>query len=78
MSAGLGPYKGYMGTASRVPGDREWHGYVVGISDVITFAGQRNQLEKEFQVSVDDYLDFCKNQIRRSTNPPLTAPTEAQ
>lgn len=69
MSAGFGPYKGYMGTASRVPGDREWHGYVVGIRDVITFFGQRNQLEKEFQVSVDCYLDFCKSRGEKPDTP---------
>jgi len=36
------------------------HGEVAGIRDVVTFeAAGIETLEKEFQASVDDYLDMC-------------------
>lgn len=54
-------YKGYLG---RVEIDEEagiLHGEVVNTRDVITFQGESlADVKREFQKSVDDYLDFCK------------------
>ncbi|MEZ4867830.1 MAG: type II toxin-antitoxin system HicB family antitoxin [Caldilineaceae bacterium] len=53
-------YKGYIG---RVEYDDEaglFHGEVINLRDVITFAGETVQeLRQAFQDSVEDYLAFC-------------------
>lgn len=57
----------YMGFTGEYEWDDEgfFHGRVVShqgmpIRDVITFEGSTIQeLEEEFRLSVDDYLDFC-------------------
>ena len=53
-------YKGYIG---KVDFDDEagiFHGEVVNLRDVITFAGESvTELRQAFQESVDDYLAFC-------------------
>jgi predicted HicB family RNase H-like nuclease len=56
----LGPYKGYYGRAEYDAEELEFHGKVVDTRDVITFVGSDlASLEKEFQKSIDVYLDFC-------------------
>jgi predicted HicB family RNase H-like nuclease len=54
-------YKGYIG---RVEFDDEtavFHGEVINTRDVITFQGRTaTELEKSFQDSIDDYLEFCR------------------
>lgn len=54
-------YKGYNG---KVEFDGEagiFHGEVVDMRDVITFQGKSvDELEKAFQDSIDDYLEFCE------------------
>lgn len=38
-----------------------FHGTVVNSRDVIAFYGKDlTELEREFKISVDDYLDFCR------------------
>jgi predicted HicB family RNase H-like nuclease len=53
-------YKGYLG---KVEFDDEaglFHGEVINLRDVITFAGETVQeLRQAFQESVEDYLAFC-------------------
>jgi predicted HicB family RNase H-like nuclease len=58
----LGPYKGYLGSIEYDAEDETFHGKVLGTNDVITFeADGIKPLLKEFQASVDDYLDFCRS-----------------
>ena len=54
-------YKGY---AARVEFDQDagvLHGEVADITDVVTFEAESvHDLEREFHVSVDEYLEFCR------------------
>ena len=54
-------YKGYKSAELHFDTDAGViHGEVAGIRDVVTFeAADIETLEKEFQASVDDYLDMC-------------------
>jgi predicted HicB family RNase H-like nuclease len=41
----------------------EFHGRVIGIDDVIDFYGKTPaNLKREFQNSIDDYLDWCQTE----------------
>ncbi|SLM32452.1 HicB family protein [Desulfamplus magnetovallimortis] len=54
-------YKGYIGEISFDKDSKIFYGHVVNTKDTITFQSENaKELEKEFQVSVDTYLDFCK------------------
>jgi len=63
-------YKGY---ESAVIFDDEaeiFHGEVLNTRDVITFQGTSvDQLKHEFEKSVDDYLDFCKEREEEPEKP---------
>ncbi len=49
---------------------RLFHGEVINIRDVITFQGTNvDELEKAFQDSVDDYLDFCASRGEHPDKP---------
>lgn len=38
-----------------------FHGHIADIDDVVTFeAGTLDELEKQFRLAVDDYIEFCK------------------
>jgi len=53
-------YKGYTAHVETDALDAVLHGWVEGIDDVLTFeAGNLTDLEREFRISVDDYLAFC-------------------
>ena len=56
-------YKGYIG---RVEFDDEaglFHGEIINNRDVITFQDSRvKEIKREFQISVDVYLEFCAEQ----------------
>ncbi len=53
-------YKGYQGRAEYDAAADLFHGELLGIRDVITFVGKTpRKLQKAFQASVDDYLDWC-------------------
>jgi predicted HicB family RNase H-like nuclease len=59
-SAGPLRYKGYSGRYEVDPDDGVLHGRVDGIRDIVTFvADNAEDLEREFRLSVDCYLDFC-------------------
>ena len=54
-------YQGYRGTIVHEPDDKIYHGRIVGISDIITFEGATTEeLEKDFQEAVEDYLETCR------------------
>lgn len=54
------PYKGYTATAEYDPSARVLHGRVANVTTVISFvAGSREELQREFECSVDEYLDLC-------------------
>ena len=54
-------YKGYIGTIEYDNEAKIFYGRVINTQDTITFqSDDAKQLEREFHVSVDTYLDFCK------------------
>ncbi len=54
-------YKGYIGEASFDSDARIFHGEIINTKDVVTFQGtSAEELEKSFRDSVDDYLDWCR------------------
>ncbi len=63
MNKTLGPYKGYVGTVELDFESKVLHGKVVGVRDVISYEGNSlSELEESFKESLDDYLEFCKEQ----------------
>lgn len=54
-------YRGYSGSVEFDSRDRVFHGRILGITaDIVTFRGTSvDELEKDFQRAVDDYLDLC-------------------
>ncbi len=55
-------YKGYAGRAEFDPEAEIFSGEVIGTRDVITFqSDSAKELKKEFEKSVDDYLEFCES-----------------
>jgi predicted HicB family RNase H-like nuclease len=60
-------YKGYIGTVDFDDKARIFHGDVINTRDVITFQGTSvDEIEKAFQDSIDDYLEWCE---KDGTNP---------
>ena len=54
-------YKGYTGVVQFDDDAMIFHGEVIGLRDVITFQGKTPvQIKKEFEISVDGYLDWCQ------------------
>lgn len=54
-------YKGYIGTAVFDEENHIFSGEIVNTKTVITFQGETvTELEAEFKASVDDYLEWCK------------------
>lgn len=54
-------YKGYLGDVIFDSEAHIFHGEIINTRDVITFQGKSvDELEKAFKDSVDDYLDWCK------------------
>jgi len=63
-------YKGYIGTVTFDDEAELFHGEVVNLKDVITFQSDTVEgLKREFQMSVDDYLDFCKQRGEQPDKP---------
>lgn len=64
-------YKGYIAWYEHDTHDDVMHGRIAGIHDVITFvAPTLEEMEHEFHVSVDDYLDFCAEEGCEPNAPP--------
>ena len=58
-------YKGYKAAVSYDYGARVLHGEVIGTRDVIFFEAESiEQLEREFEFSIDDYLSTCAERGR--------------
>ncbi len=54
-------YKGYLGQVMFDPEAKIFYGHVINTRDTITFQSEdAKQLEQEFHISVDTYLDFCE------------------
>ena len=54
-------YKGYIGKVEYDDENRVFTGNVINVKTVITFHGETvDELESEFKASVDDYLEWCK------------------
>ena len=54
-------YKGYVGEVEYDDEYKIFSGSVINTRTVITFQGASvDELNKEFQLSVDDYLEWCK------------------
>jgi predicted HicB family RNase H-like nuclease len=54
-------YKGYLGAVEYDDEAKLFHGDVLNMRDVITFQGTSvEQIEQAFRESVDDYLEWCK------------------
>jgi predicted HicB family RNase H-like nuclease len=53
-------YKGYTGIFEYDPSVDAFHGRVVGLQDVVTFEGRSvDELRREMEESVEDYLELC-------------------
>ncbi len=54
-------YKGYIGDATFDSVAHLFHGEIINTRDVITFQGTSvEELEKAFRDSIDDYLEWCR------------------
>lgn len=63
-------YRGYSARVEFDPDAQILHGELAGIADVITFqAESAAALEREFELAVDDYLEFCAERGRDSQKP---------
>ena len=65
---GLLKYKGYTGSVDYCEEDNCLYGKVLGMSkDMITNEGQDvNELRKDFEGAIDDYLIVCKAKDKNS------------
>ena len=54
-------YKGYIGKVEYDDENRVFSGTVINVKTVITFYGSTvDEIENEFKLSVDDYLEWCR------------------
>lgn len=54
-------YKGYQGTVKRSSENNVLYGQVTGIRSLISYEGKTlDELKKDFQEAIDDYLEMCK------------------
>ncbi len=63
-------YKGYRAAVIFDDSIEIFHGEVVDTRDVVTFQGVSvDELRREFKISVDDYLEFCRERGREPDKP---------
>lgn len=63
-------YKGYVAVVNFDEEAKIFSGEVINTKDVITFQGESvSELEKAFQDSIEDYLDFCKSRNEQPDKP---------
>lgn len=63
-------YKGYAGHVEFDDEAGIFHGEVIGIRDVVTFQGTSvEELQRAFQESVDEYVDFCRKRGKEPDKP---------
>ena len=55
-------YKGYEGKVEFDTHTEAYYGKLIGISDLVTFqADTPNDVQKEFELAVDDYIETLEN-----------------
>lgn len=63
-------YKSYIGHVQFDDENDIFHGEVINIKDVVTFQGKSvKELKKAFKESIDDYLNFCKENHEEPNKP---------
>lgn len=63
-------YKGYVGVFEFDPEIDSFHGTVIDTNDIITFYGSSiAELREEMEKSVEQYLEFCREQGREPEKP---------
>ncbi|HSU16658.1 type II toxin-antitoxin system HicB family antitoxin [Longimicrobium sp.] len=63
-------YRDYTASYEFDADDGVLHGRVEGIRDIVTFEAERvEDLEREFQISVDVYLEHCARKGREPNRP---------
>ena len=63
-------YKGYTGVFEFDPSIDAFHGHVLGLQDVVTFEGRSvDELRREMEESVEDYLAFCAEEGKEPERP---------
>ena len=61
-------YKGYQAVLKYDDEAEVFHGEVVGTRDVVFFEGASvEELNREFQLSINDYLNFCAERVTNLT-----------
>ncbi|MEI6214831.1 MAG: type II toxin-antitoxin system HicB family antitoxin [Desulfuromonadales bacterium] len=63
-------YKGYAARVEFDPDDRIFTGRLAGIDDIVTFHGESvTELEREFQIAVDGYLEMSQQLGKQPQKP---------
>ena len=63
-------YKSYIGNVEYDDEAKIFHGEIINTKDVITFQGKSvDELEKAFQESINDYLDWCTKENVKPERP---------
>lgn len=66
-------YKGYIGKAEYDDENHVFTGFVINVKTVITFQGSTvDEIENNFKTSVDDYLDWCREDGVPAETPSLS------
>ena len=66
-------YKGYIGKAEYDDENHVFTGCVINVKTVITFQGSTvDEIENNFKTSIDDYLDWCREDGVPAENPSLS------
>ena len=70
MTKNIMRYKGYWSKVEYSDEDQLFFGTVCGIKDCIIFQGETvNELRKDFEESIDEYLEFCKTENKEPDKP---------
>lgn len=63
-------HKGYIAVVEFDEEAELFHGEVINLRDVVTFQGRSvRELRREFEASVDDYLEFCRQRKEEPDKP---------
>jgi predicted HicB family RNase H-like nuclease len=63
-------YKNFIGSVQFSAEDKVFHGKIEGISDLVTFEGQKvAELIKAFHEAVNDYIELCKEAGKEPERP---------
>jgi len=69
-------YKNYEGSVEYSEEDQVFHGKIIGDHAFISYEGESlSALIEDFRISVDDYLEFCRE---RGSKPQLPVCTQSQ